>query len=270
MVEIVQVSDFHYGSGFKDELFDNVVEYLKKNTPDAIICTGDLVHKGRKFQFEPLLPYLETLESIAPLMCIPGNHDVKNSGLLFFEHLISPRRSTMIFDDKDTIIIGACSANDDLSKGEIGDEKLEWIARQFHQPLQNRILALHHHLIALPNAGRKLTTVYDAGEILELSRLFEVDVVLMGHRHISHAYVIEPTSFIYCGTTTSHKMRANDRPSFNRITLDEGDLEVHLINSEDLEEELLLKRENGRTKYVRPRKTRIEHILGLKIFQEHY
>ena len=122
-------------------------------------------------------------------------------------------------------------------------------------------------------SGQKFTTVRDAGEILEFTQLFEIDLVLMGHRHVPHAYVISwrnssNTTFLYCGTSASNKVRAADQPSFNHIYLDEGDLEVYMVNSTSLEKSLLLERKEHHTEFIRPRKTRIEHLLASAVWDE--
>ncbi len=145
---------------------------------------------------------------------------------------------------------------------------MDLCGRQFDKNLENRILALHHHLIPVPLSGQKFTTVRDAGELLEFTQLFELDLVLMGHRHVPHAYVIGPTTFLYCGTSTSKKVRADDSPSFNHIILDEGDIEVHMVNSTNLERALLLERKVSRTTFVRPRRTRIEHLLSSSVWDD--
>ncbi len=273
MVEIIHISDLHYGSEFVPEYMENVIQYIKDVRPDVVICTGDIIHKGRVIQFRQFLPYIERIRKITKFLAVPGNHDAKNSGLIFFEKLIGPRRSRLLLEDKDTIIVGICSAKDDLAAGEIGDEQLDWIGRQFNKNLENRIIALHHHLIPIPMSGQKFTTVRDAGEILELTQLFEVDLVLMGHRHVAHSYVISwensvSTTFLYCGTSTSKKVRADDSPSFNHIYLDEGDLEVYMVNSTNLEKNLLLERKENHTEFIKPRKTRIEHLLASAVWDE--
>jgi 3',5'-cyclic AMP phosphodiesterase CpdA len=273
LVEIIQISDLHYGSEFREDLIENIISYINETRPDAVICTGDIVHKGRVIQFKKFLPYLDRIKENAKFLAVPGNHDAKNSGLVFFEKIIGPRRSRMIIDDKDTIIVGICSARDDMAEGMIGDEQLDWLGRQFNKNLENRIMALHHHLIPIPMSGQKFTTVRDAGEVIEFAQLFEIDLVLMGHRHVPHAYVVSwrnssNTTFLYCGTSTSNKVRADDSPSFNHIYLDEGDLEVYMINSTNLEKHLLLERKEHHTEFIRPRKTRIEHLLASAVWDE--
>lgn len=273
MVEIIQISDLHYGSEFVPELMENVIKFIKDTHPDVVVCTGDIIHKGRVVQFEKVLPYLQRMKEITKFIAVPGNHDAKNSGLVFFEKLIGPRRSRLVIEDKDTMIVGICSAIDDMAEGRIGDEQLDWLGRQYNKNLENRVIALHHHLIPTPMSGQKFTTVRDAGEILEFTQLFEIDLVLAGHRHVSHSYVMScknnfSTTFIYCGTSTSKKVRADDSPSFNQIFLDGGDLEVFTVNSSTLEKSLLLERKGNNTEFMRPRKSRIEHLLQSAVWDE--
>jgi 3',5'-cyclic AMP phosphodiesterase CpdA len=268
MVEIIQISDLHYSSDFVMEYFNNIIDYIKEHAPDIVICTGDLVHNGRVAQFRAISPMIDRIKRITKFIAVPGNHDAKNSGLIFFEKILGPRRSRVILEEEDTLIVGLCSARDDVSYGEIGDVQLDYAGRCFNRNLENRIIALHHHLIPVPMSGQKFTTVKDAGEVIEFTQLFEVDLVLMGHRHVPHAYVIGPTTYLYCGTSTSKKVRADDIPGFNHIYLDEGDLEVYMVNSTNLEEHLLLERKEHRTKFVRPRRTRIEHLLSSAVWDE--
>ncbi|MFX1591285.1 MAG: metallophosphoesterase family protein [Promethearchaeota archaeon] len=273
MVEIIQISDLHYGSEFIADYMENIIQYIEEIKPDIVICTGDCVHKGRVIQFKGILPYFNRIREITNFMPLAGNHDAKSSGIVYFERLIGPRRSKLILDDKDTIIVGINSARDDMAEGRIGDEQLDWLGRQFNRNLENRIIALHHHLIPIPMSGQKFTTVRDAGEILEFTQLFEIDLVLQGHRHSPHAYVMSwknstSTTFLYCGTSTSNKLRADDIPSFNHIFLNEGDLEVYMVNSINLEKNLLLERKEHHTEFIRPRKTRIEHLLASAVWDE--
>ncbi|KKL87940.1 hypothetical protein LCGC14_1929680, partial [marine sediment metagenome] len=166
MLELIQISDLHYGSEFDPEYMENIISYIKQVKPDVVVCTGDIVHKGRINQFEGILPYINRIKEITRFMAVPGNHCAKNTGLIFFERLIGPRRSRMILEDKNTLIVGICSARDDMAEGMVGDEQIDWIGRCFKKNLENRVLALHHHLIPIPMSGQKFTTVRDAGEIL--------------------------------------------------------------------------------------------------------
>jgi len=132
---------------------ENIISYIDRTRPDAVICTGDIVHKGRVVQIKNFLPYLNRIKELSNFLAVPGNHDVKNSGLVYWERLIAPRRSRLILEDRDTMIVGVCSARDDMAEGRIGDEQLDWLGRQFNKNLENRVIALHHHLIPIPMSG---------------------------------------------------------------------------------------------------------------------
>ncbi|MHA2194571.1 MAG: hypothetical protein ACXABO_03160 [Promethearchaeota archaeon] len=40
-----------------------------------------------------------------------------------------------------------------MAEGRVGDEQLDWLGRQFNKNLENRVMALHHHLIPIPMSG---------------------------------------------------------------------------------------------------------------------
>ncbi|KKL15938.1 hypothetical protein LCGC14_2500570, partial [marine sediment metagenome] len=64
LVELIQISDLHYGSEFEPEYMENIISYIKQVRPDVVICTGDIVHKGRIKQFEGILPYIKRIKEI--------------------------------------------------------------------------------------------------------------------------------------------------------------------------------------------------------------
>jgi predicted MPP superfamily phosphohydrolase len=48
-MQLVQLSDIHVGSFFKQQVFDTVVDEVNKLNPDAVIITGDLTDEGLLF-----------------------------------------------------------------------------------------------------------------------------------------------------------------------------------------------------------------------------
>jgi Icc protein len=51
-LQLVQLSDIHVGSFFKQQVFDTVIEKVNKLNPDALLITGDLTDEGLLFQFK--------------------------------------------------------------------------------------------------------------------------------------------------------------------------------------------------------------------------
>ena len=51
-MKIVQLSDVHFGSQFRSDIFDKVIEEVNDLSPDAVIITGDLTNEGLKEEYE--------------------------------------------------------------------------------------------------------------------------------------------------------------------------------------------------------------------------
>ena len=268
MVEIVQISDLHYYSKeFRLDCLENIIEYVNDKKPDAVVCTGDLTHHARKHEYIEISELIKNIK--VPMLNVIGNHDSHNHGVVFFERYVGPRRSVLKIENKDTIIIGIRSARDNTSEGEIGDEQLEWIIKQLKENEDKiKVLALHHHVVAVPSAGFKRTTLVDAGEILQVAQDYEIDLILQGHRHVPHAWIFGNSVLLYCGTSCSNKVRADDSPCFNEISIFEDKLEVRVVDSSTLNDHLLISQNRGEIDYIRSRNDRINHLIKTKIFQD--
>lgn len=71
--KILQISDFHTGTFFGGTR--ELVEEVKKEKPDIIVITGDLVDEGG-VDLRPVRELLVELVVIAPVYFVSGNHDV--------------------------------------------------------------------------------------------------------------------------------------------------------------------------------------------------
>lgn len=73
-LKIVQISDLHVGSFISDEPLKKAIQIIKKQNPDIIFFTGDLVNEIT----EEALPFMDVLKNITAPMgvySILGNHD---------------------------------------------------------------------------------------------------------------------------------------------------------------------------------------------------
>ena len=52
VVKIVQISDIHVGTQFKEETFDLAVEEINELKPSVIVATGDLTNEGLLKEYE--------------------------------------------------------------------------------------------------------------------------------------------------------------------------------------------------------------------------
>ncbi|MCB0400591.1 MAG: metallophosphoesterase [Flavobacteriales bacterium] len=73
-LRIVQISDIHSGSFISNQPLQDAVDLIRKEQPDIVFFTGDLVNDVA----EEALPFIDTLKQINPplgVFSILGNHD---------------------------------------------------------------------------------------------------------------------------------------------------------------------------------------------------
>ena len=51
-MNIVRLSDIHFGSQFRNDVFEQVIDEVNELSPDAVIITGDLTNEGLKEEYE--------------------------------------------------------------------------------------------------------------------------------------------------------------------------------------------------------------------------
>ncbi|GAB4310058.1 MAG: metallophosphoesterase [Promethearchaeota archaeon] len=262
-MELVHLSDLHVGSpDFRPELLENVVEHVNERKPDLVVFTGDATDDGALPNFVAAKRYFDGVRVDVPVAFVPGNHDARNNGLVFFETTFGPRFSHREFEEHEAALWCLSSPMSDLRDGYLGGYQVRWLVRTLAKTRANlKILALHHHLVPVPDAGRNRDTTWDAGDILAICQWFDVDLVLMGHRHVPHAYSLGRTTLVYACTGATIKLRGEEDPSFNVIRVDGDVLEVHIVSSVTLESELLIRREGDQVTHLKRRATRVGSML---------
>ena len=83
-MEIVQLSDIHVGSQFREDVFEKVIKEVNSLKPDSVIITGDLTNEGLKEQYEKCKTLVSEI-NVDKIIAISGNHDYRNTGYLHFK-----------------------------------------------------------------------------------------------------------------------------------------------------------------------------------------
>jgi len=244
MVFIVHLSDFHVGSvSFREDLLMKSLDTINDMDPDVSIITGDLTENGYYLEMEKAAEYLEILKS--PLMVVPGNHDARHVGDQCFREIIRERYGTLQII-KNLKILGLDSSEPDLNYGKVGRAQQAWMETELDDASDNgmhKIIALHHHIIPVPRTGRERNVLSDAGDILYSIIEKNADLVLSGHKHVPHVWMVQNTAFATAGTVSSLKLRGKDPASFNTVNIDDDNIEI-LLNTADGETSRLVKYEN--------------------------
>jgi 3',5'-cyclic AMP phosphodiesterase CpdA len=235
MIRLFHISDLHFGAEDRQAL-DWFAGLVEAEQPDLIVVTGDLTQQARRQEFEAATQWLQALGR--PITVEVGNHDLPPYPIARFlrpygryetlERLVErpvdlpgvrivPLKTTARFQWRLNWSKGLVSA---VSL----DRTLGMIEEQSGPGLT--LVACHHPLIE----GDTRMSSRTRGGAAALTALAEagVDAVLSGHVHdpfdmsLNHA---GRTIRLIGAGTLSERVRAS-RPSFNRLTIDDGKIDV--------------------------------------------
>lgn len=246
MIEILHLSDLHFGEPFLPERARAARELAERRRPDLVVVSGDLTQRAREREFEAAAAFLDALEP--PVAVTPGNHDVPLYRV--WERVFSPYRHYRrhVSGELDavhrldglTVVCLNSSRRFTLDNGRLRSDQLEFAEEAFGAapPADLKALVTHHHLApppdlesrhsVMPGARRALRRLTDAG----------VHLVMAGHMHRS--YIGDSLDFfpddsrdrsvviVQCGTTASRRGhgRESQRNSLNVIRADTEELFV--------------------------------------------
>jgi Icc protein len=254
-MRFIQISDLHIGGLFKQDAFDTLVDEINNDLkPDVLIVSGDLTDDGLVFQFEKARDELKKLKC-DNLIIFPGNHDYRHTGYLLFKEYfpIAKPDSAKVYEYKDnnsnknrqTVIVTTIdTARPDRDEGEVGHVQNLWLNKTLKKydknKMQNsndnnnvkgnnennqikKIVAMHHHLIAIPDTGyTNVVGISDAGDILRTCLENEVDLVICGHKHRPWLWNLGTMKIAYAGTACSWRYRGVFKDTYNIIDIDEN------------------------------------------------
>ncbi|MEM1767572.1 MAG: metallophosphoesterase, partial [Candidatus Bathyarchaeia archaeon] len=157
---------------------------------------------------------------------ISGNHDYRSTGYLLFKQFFPFNQVTEV---DDAVIVVLSSARPDRDDGEVGHRQNVWLENTLSQ-YENRlkIVAIHHHIIPVPDTGADQITIVDAGDVLRSLVKSKANLVLCGHRHRPWRWRIEDMQVIHAGSVSCEKLRGFFLNSYNVIEVKGKNIEPKL------------------------------------------
>ena len=223
---IVQLSDIHVGSQFQESIFEKVIQEVNDLQPDAIVITGDLTNEGLIKEYEKCKRLISKL-TCKKIITISGNHDYRNSGYLAFKKFFPFETINELGTDIVLVTVG--TARPDRNEGEVGYRQNLWVERTMEKYKDKvKILAMHHHLVGIPDTGSDRVTVIDAGDVLRTILDTHVDLILCGHKHRPWIWKFGDLSIVNAGTTSSDRVRGLFENSYNIITIQDRKVQADL------------------------------------------
>ena len=239
---VAHISDLHFGGRADFPQLAVLERFLPTLTPQAIVVSGDLTLRARHGEFQAAKYYLDALARTAPVLVIPGNHDVQwwlsplgihGTDVMFRKYRqYFGAQLTPVLELNQVIIAGMLSAhglasgsltlnpNDSAVKGHLPASEVARVRAVFAAapPQKTRLAVLHHNVLpgvishrwglARPEAAQRALLTLDA------------DVVLCGHDHTEGAGQIDGRLVISTAGTHSTRTRGGLPSAFYLITIE--------------------------------------------------
>jgi 3',5'-cyclic AMP phosphodiesterase CpdA len=229
-IKIAHISDTHstQGKDFIEASFNIASGTINMSDADLVVHTGDITGSGLKEEFPLAKRHLSAIEK--PMVVVIGNHDSRNVGHELFEEFIGPIRGVYTDEELDLALIWIDSTVPDRNEGRVGSLHYSWLQNQLkeHRRYKHKLVALHHHLVPVPRAGRERNVLNNAGDLLDLFIKYDLKLVLCGHRHFPNVYHVEDMVVSNAGCMSCRKTRMGDINSYNWVELDEDETRVEV------------------------------------------
>jgi 3',5'-cyclic AMP phosphodiesterase CpdA len=222
---IAQISDAHCGPMFRKEMLRAAIKEINRMCPDVVLVTGDLTENGLMSEFKAASEELRKLKA-EKIIFVSGNHDYRSTGYLLFKEFFP---FSQVTETEEAVIVVLSSARPDRDDGEVGHRQNLWLEKILEKYKDKvKIVAIHHHIIPIPDTGADQITVVDAGDVLRSLVKSKVNLVLCGHRHRPWRWRIEDMLVIHAGSVSCEKLRGFFCNSYNVINVKKGEIEAKL------------------------------------------
>jgi 3',5'-cyclic AMP phosphodiesterase CpdA len=185
---LLHISDLHIGTNEAPGLERSLASLIERTSPELVVASGDLTHRGRPEQHEAAAAFLRSLGP--PVLAIPGNHDIPYTYPARFTRTFAEferhwETTEPVFRSPALHVVGLNSVRPwRHQSGGISDAQLERTRTLLAEAPEGalRVVTLHHHLIGPPWRSRKkavsrrshvLASLVDSG----------AELILAGHIH---------------------------------------------------------------------------------------
>jgi 3',5'-cyclic AMP phosphodiesterase CpdA len=219
VTRIAHLTDLHFGA--EDlAVVAALIEDVSRAAPDLIAVSGDLTQRARHREFHAAAQFLRALG--APVLAVPGNHDVTPFDL--FERFADPwsrwRRHVApetepVWMDDQVAVVGLNTARRgglylNWARGGVGRARLARLeARLAAIPPPLFRIVVAHHPFAAPALNPAARLVGGATPALASFVRHDVRMVLSGHLHLPDVAPMPAARIMLVqgATATSHRLR---------------------------------------------------------------
>jgi 3',5'-cyclic AMP phosphodiesterase CpdA len=247
---LLHLSDPHFGRFAHLEQIAAVEELVPDLEPDVSVLSGDLTQRARHGELQAAKAFVRELERTAPVLVIPGNHEVQwwwrpfipfSGGAKYgkykryFGPVLAPSLRL-----PEAVIAAVLTAHgmawgsltwnpqDIATKGHLPKGEIGRARQLFAQadPSQARVLIVHHNVLRGERSQRMgLARWRQAQRRVVRSG---AELVLCGHDHQECAELLANRVVVSCAGTLSARLRGARSSVFHRISIDDRSINVEL------------------------------------------
>lgn len=245
---IVHLSDVHFGGVADLRQVQAVEDLVPDLDPRMIVLSGDLTQRSRHGEYQAARAFVREMERTAPVLVIPGNHDVQWWWRPFvpFATQAKYRKYTRYFGPiltptlqmPEAVIASALTAHgvawgsltfrlrDIAVKGHLPKAQIERAKEVFAaaSPSQIRVLVVHHNVLRGELSQRMGLARWKQAQ----RRIVEsgADIVLCGHDHQEQVDALGDSVVVSCAGTLSTRSRGHRPSVFHRVTVEDDAIHV--------------------------------------------
>ena len=241
-VQLLHLADLHFGGLADLDQIESLEQMFPDLRPDAVVVTGDLSQRARHGEFQRARALVQTAARTAPVLVIPGNHDVAwwRRPLIPFGKQPLYAKYARYFGANLTptlalpgaIIASALTShgvawgsltlrvNDLAVKGHLPKREITRVHGLFEAapPGQARVLALHHNVLRGDISKRMGLARWRQAQRRILTS--GAEVVLCGHDHQEAAELLGGRVVVSTAGTLCERTRGEQPSSFNFVTIE--------------------------------------------------
>jgi len=229
---LLQISDPHFGTE-QPPVVEALVALSRQVRPDLLVLSGDITQRARRAQFRQARDWTDRFD--APLLAVPGNHDLPLFDLL--ARLRDPyARHREAFGDAlepeytspELLVVGVNTTRWYRHKnGEVSLAQIDRVATCLEQAKTGQLrVVVVHHPVAVQTIGESHNLLRGHAAALRRWAAAGADLVMGGHIHLPYTMplpgLVRPMWAVQAGTSVSRRVRDGHPNSVNLLRWGHG------------------------------------------------
>ncbi len=225
MSVLLHLSDTHFGTE-QPRVVAALVALAAQQRPDVVVLSGDITQRARTCEFRAAKGFVDRLG--APVLAIPGNHDIALLDLWArltrpyerFATVFGPDLSP-VYDSPDLLVIGVNTTRARRHKhGEVSGSQIARVTKLLAAASREQLrVVVVHQPVAVPLAREQPNLLRGHADATRAWAAAGADLVLGGHIHLPFTLPLEGLKrrlyVVQAGTAISSRTRPGVPNSVN-------------------------------------------------------